>query len=78
MAKSFKVPSENAEGRLSAVIGRRQFALGRGPEGWEPTPGAWRAGERAGGARARACKLAVAVSTFNFLLLCWPTLNAAL
>lgn len=39
MAKSFSTGSENAEGRLSAVIGRRRFALGRGPEGWKPTPG---------------------------------------
>jgi hypothetical protein len=28
VAESFNAPSENAEGRLSAVIGRRQFALG--------------------------------------------------
>lgn len=48
MAKSFKAPSENAEGRLSAVIGRRQFALGdEAQRAGNRPPG--RAGERAGG-----------------------------
>lgn len=71
MAESFSTGSENAEGRLSAVIGRRRFALGRGPEGWKPTPGGglgWSDKLEERGPGPADYILAVAVSTLAVLL----------